>query len=156
MKIHSNGFTLIEVLLAMALLLTVTVGTIAGNSLATKGTQLSQQRANANRLAQEAMEAVHGTRAAFFPALNRGIYHPVQSPTGWRLDPGPETIEGFNRQIILASVYRSLACTEGVCEIVEAGGIVDEGSLKATVEVDWEENNETHQIILETLITYWR
>lgn len=155
----NSGFTLLEVIMALALLMTVTIGTVAGNTLATKGTTASQNRAEANRLANEAMEAVHSLRAASFTSLQEGTYHPFVDTNGWNLAAGSEqtgTDNGFVRQILISKVYRSLACTEGICDIVDAGGIVDEGSFKAKVQVDWEESGENQQIMLETLITYWR
>lgn len=152
----NSGFTLLEVLLAIALLLTVTIGTIGANSLATRGSTSANARAEGVRLARVGMEAVQSVRAAAFTSMHEGTYHPVATPQGFSLQANSETIGDFQRQIILSKVYRSLSCTESVCEIVEAGGIVDEGSLKAKVQIDWAEAGTPQQVVLESLITYWR
>lgn len=152
----SGGFTLLEVALAIALLLVVTIGTLAGNSLAAKGALVSQTRSEAVRLAREGMEAVESVRAAAFTSIHPGTYHPVSTPSGWNLASGTETLGDYTRQIVISQVYRSLACTEGICEIVNAGGIVDEGSLKAQTKIGWVEDGQNRELVLEALITYWR
>jgi type II secretory pathway pseudopilin PulG len=155
-KYNEQGFTILEVILAIALLLTVTVGTLSANSLATKGTVLSHQRSEAQRLIREEMDAVASVRAANFLNIHTGTYHPVSTPGGWTLVAGTETVGNFTREIVISSVLRALTCVTQVCDIVAAGGVIDEHTFKAKATVHWTENGQAKQTTMETLITYWR
>lgn len=151
-----KGFTLIEALISISILLLLAVGGISANRLATAAITLNRDRSQANSLADEGMEAVESVRAANFLSLSTGDFHPVNGPVGWSLMPGVETIGKFTRVINISQVLRDLSCSTTVCDIVSAGGIVDTGSLMANVTVSWPESDGTKNINLSALITYFR
>jgi len=156
LPISSFGFTLVEVLIALLLLSVLTLGGMAANSLVSGSVVINQKRAQANFLAREAMEAVLSARAADFTALTPGEFHPVLSAAGWSLAPGEETIGEFTRKVTLSNVMREISCQSAVCDIVQAGGVVDEGTLKAQVEITWQETGTAKSYRLGGLISYWR
>lgn len=152
----NKGFSLIEVLVAITLLLLILVGSLSANSLASGAVLTTKMRANANLLAKEGLEALQSVRAASFTSLRTGDFHPVLSSGAWTLVSGPETIGQFTRTITLASVMRNIVCTTPICNIASAGGIVDQLSYKATVKVSWKEKDQDKTYQYNTLVTYWR
>ncbi|KKT39226.1 MAG: hypothetical protein UW35_C0010G0016 [Candidatus Collierbacteria bacterium GW2011_GWF2_44_15] len=147
---------MVEVMIAVALLMVVAIGSLSANSLATGTIVINQQRSRANFLAREAMEALMSVRAKSFTSLAAGGFHPVMTEDGWTLTPGIETIGEFTRIITLSNVMRQLSCDEEVCAIVEGGGVFDEGTMKARVTVTWNEVGRDKSYFYDTLITYWR
>lgn len=155
-KPSSAGFTLVEILVAISLLLVLAVGALSANTLTTTTITLNQRRSEANRLAREAMEALYAIRAADFVSLFPGEFHPSLTPSGWVLTPGSQVLGHFTRKIQLSAVQRDLACAQAVCDIIPGGGITDEGSLFAVVTVTWPEADGQQTFQLDSLITYWR
>ncbi len=151
-----RGFTLIEVLVAVSLLTIVMVGGFSANSLAANAVLVNKMRDQANLLAREGLEALHSVRAANFPSLTVGTFHPVLNSGVWTLSAGEEVLGKHTRKITLSSVMRDLVCDTSVCNIVTAGGLTDPLTYKAVVEVSWKENDEDKSYMLYTLVTYWR
>ena len=151
-----RGFTLVEVMVAIALLMVLTVGSLSANSLATGAVVINQKRSQANFLAREAMEAIMSIRAASFTSLVAGDFHPVMTGAGWTISPGSETLGEFTRTVTISNVMRQLGCTISVCDVVDAGGVIDEGTLKVEVTVDWKESGGDKSYVLNSLVTYWR
>lgn len=151
-----KGFTLVESLLAISILLVLVVGGLSANTMATTAVSMNRSRSRANLLAVEAMEAVESVRAGNFLSLSVGNFHPVSGPTGWNLSPGPENIGTFTRMVTVSPVMRGLSCSTPVCDIVAAGGVTDESTLAVNVKVSWVEAGSSKEINLSTLATYWR
>lgn len=153
---HSGGFTLLEVIVAIALLLTFTIGTLAANTLATRTITINQKRSQANRLAHEAMEAILSIRAASFTFISSGTFYPVSTPTGWSLVSGTQQVEEFTRSITITPASRAIACEADICDLVSAGGITDPNTRHVSVSVVWDEESGNQNITLSNLITNWR
>lgn len=151
-----NGFSLIEVLVAVSLLTIVMVGGFSANSLAANGVNINKLRNQANLLAKEGMEALQSVRAGNFQALTLGTFHPVLNSGTWVMSPGEEVLGKHTRKITLTSVMRDMVCDTPVCEIVTAGGLTDPLTLRAEVSVSWKENDQDKQYKLYTLLTYWK
>ena len=150
------GFTLVEVVVAIGLILSLSLGMMAVNSLTAASLVQNQNESVAGELAREAMEAVQSVRARSFPSLSVGEFHPVYDGTNWSLVPGNEVVDGFRRKVVFSPVQRTFGCGENVCDVVEAGGVIDEWSLKVLVEVEWDEAKETRKFSLGGYVTYWR
>lgn len=151
-----QGFTLVEATVSMAILLMLSIGAVAANKLATTSVTINQLRSKGNILAEEGMEALMSVRAGDFLSISPGTFHPVFDGVKWTLVTGPETIGTFTRSIEIAQAMRELICFAAVCEIVEQGGINDEGTFTASVRVSWVQQGETKEIVLSSIITYWR
>lgn len=154
-KFHT-GFTLIEAILSMTVLLLLGIGGMAANRLATASVSINQLRSQANILAEEGMEALMNARAYDFLVLSPGTFHPVFDGTKWTLQPGTETLGSFTRSVVLTPVMRDMTCFSAVCDITKEGGANDEGTMMADVLVAWNQRGVNTEIKLSSLITYWR
>ena len=153
---QDNGFTLVEAMVSVAVLLVLAVGSVAANRLTTSSVTINQLRSQANTLSVDAMEVLQSMRAENFLDLSVGVFHPVFDGSRWSLAAGQEMIGSFTRSITLSPVQRSLVCFAAVCDITVQGGIDDPGSLNADVKVNWMQSGQDKEIHLTSLITYWR
>lgn len=153
---HLAGFTLVEAMVSVAVLLVLAVGSVAANRLTTASVTINQFRTKANTLAVEATEVLLNLRAENFLSLNPGVFHPTFDGSKWNLASGPETIGSFTRTITLTPVQRSMVCFTAVCDITSEGGIYDVGSLNAEIKIAWVQASQNKEIIINSLITYWR
>lgn len=152
-----KGFTLVEVLVAMALMMTLTVGLIGLTQLSVRAGAVSRMRVKVMTRLNETMEATLAVRASNFGSLNEGIYHPEIVEGKWALVSGTEILGEVERWVEISKVQRELACGgERVCPIVESGGVVDPVTFKAIVVVSWQEQGENKREELESLLTFWR
>jgi len=155
--LRKQGFTLVEVLVGMALLMVLTVGLIGLNQLSAKTSLISKLRVQAMSKLQETMEASMAVRASNFGSLSEGIYYPQISEGKWSFVSGTEVIDGMERWVEISKVQREVSCGgERVCPIVESGGVVDPVTFKARAVVKWEEQGEEKQEELESILTFWR
>jgi hypothetical protein len=102
------------------------------------------------------MEVLMSLRGDNFLGLTVGVFHPVFDGVKWSLVPGSETVDGFTRSITLSPVQRSLVCFTAVCEVTTQGGINDLGSLYAEVKTGWVQAGQNKEIVINSIITYWR
>lgn len=150
------GFTLVEALLAVTVLMTVAIGSVAANRLTTSGIKMGQLRSHANTLASETMDAVMSVKLEDFSAINLGTYYPAHNGTKWTLIAGTETIAGLTRSVTFSPVMRALSCFTMICDIVSQGGIVDPNSFFVKITVSWSESGQPKSTVMDSLITYWR
>lgn len=153
---NQDGFTIVEVIVAIALILSLIVGSMSVNQLLGSGLVVQENQARAEELAREAMEAVMSVRARDYGLLQEGGFHPVYADQEWRLVSGEEVVDGFTRRVVVSRALRGIACGEVVCNLVDAGGVRDEATSEILVQVDWVERGEDKQIELRGLATYWR
>lgn len=154
--ISHSGFTLIEAIFAIAMLLLLVVGSVSANKVATSGIKINQYRSQANLLATEAMEALMSVRVENFTGLTIGVFHPIFNGASWSLVSGSEVLGDFTRSITLTPVMRALSCFGGICDITTQGGITDTSTLSVEVKVSWAESGRSQNIVLNSIITYWR
>ena len=140
-KKYSKGFTLVEVLVACAI---ISTSTFALMSAATKGIQLSNQalrQTQASFLLEEGAEAVKSIRDASWAnisslTLDTNYYLTFNTGTNtWSLGTiAVGTIDGlFTRTVVLSGVSR-----DGNDDIVTSGGTYDDTrTKKVTVNVSW-------------------
>lgn len=155
-----RGFTLVEVLMAIALFMALIISLVGVGRLSVKASRTARLRVRAVTLARETMETVLDVRANSFGMLSEGVYHPEIVEGKWALVDGPEIVEDvedFERRVEIYRVQRELSCGgERVCPIVKSGGVVDPVTFRAKVFVEWQENQEQQQVDLESLLTFWR
>lgn len=156
-SLKSKGFGIIEILVAGAIISVALVSlTALGNFVLRTQSYLKQNLIAAN-LATEAMEAAKAVKDedwSLFGALITGnSYYPTKtgSPQKWSLVAGEETIGGFSRRIVLSEVQRN-----SDDDIVESGGIPDQGTRKVSVVVSWSERQNTYQVNLESYLANWK
>jgi type II secretory pathway pseudopilin PulG len=133
MKHSERGATLVEVLVAIGLtaIMLPTLATALITSHAGHATAQRQLRATA--LLREASEAVRATRSQNWNniAVN-GTYHPTIGSTDWVLASGPETVDGFTRQLVISDAQRN---TSGI--LVTQNDIADPDTKHIVVTVSW-------------------
>lgn len=152
-----KGFTLVEVMMAVGLLMVLIMAGVGIGRLAVKSSQVSQIRVDAVNLSRATMEAVMAVRANNFGSLNGGTYYPAMVDGEWALVAGTQEVGDLARWVEITKVQRQLSCNgERVCPIVQSGGIVDPVTFRGKVVVSWEESGEVRQVDLESLLTYWR
>ncbi|HBU21318.1 TPA: hypothetical protein DEB02_00075, partial [Candidatus Beckwithbacteria bacterium] len=150
-------FTLVEVLVALALLSTLVVGVVTLTGLSTKASATLRLKASAGAILTKTMEATLAVRASNFGSLTEGTFHPEVVGGKWALTPGKETVDGVERWVEISRVQREVSCGgERVCPIVDSGGVVDPVTFRGKAFVSWSELGEVRQESLESLLTFWR
>ena len=154
---HQSGLTLVEILVAAALLLTLTTGLVKLTQLSVRSSQASHVREEASLVLRETMEAAMAVRASNFSNLKEGLFHPEIVAGRWTLIAGDQNVGPVRRWLNVARVQRQLSCAgERVCPIVDSGGVVDPVTFRVKASVEWQETGETKQESLESILTFWR
>lgn len=132
---HSqSGQSLIELLLAIGLMAIILPALLTGFISSREGKAQEGQRLGATALLREAEEAVRSVREKDWNtfALN-GTFHPVVSGSAWSLASSSESVNGYQRQIIISDAQRD----PNNFNIVFSGGVTDPSTKKITVSVSW-------------------
>lgn len=129
----NSGQTLIELTLAIGLAAIFLPTILTGAVSSIDGKAQQYQREGASQLLTEANEAVRVVREKGWTtfAIN-GTYRPVISNGTWSLATGTETVNAYNRQIVISNVYRD---TNGI--ISPSGGSVDPSTKRVDVTISW-------------------
>lgn len=152
---ETKGFALIEVMIACALVATVTITLL---SFAEKGLGLSSRslrQVQATLIAEEGAEAVKTIRDANWTnisnlTLNTNYYLSYNNSTDvWSLSTTANSIDSiFTRAIVFNSVNRN-----SNNDIVGTGGTTDSGTIKVTVTVSWLSTEGANSKVLTLYIT---
>ena len=169
-----KGFTLVELLIVIALGLTLSIGIVSLFRIGLVSSTRTNRAIQAKNLVQEAMEgvvSVRNTGGANWdwtntPALTTAeeYYQPTIVGTSWTLGsklstspaptlPAPN--DPFTRTVQIESVQRGVGCNSSICPIVTVGGIVDPGTKKITVIVTWNDNG-VRMASMSAYLTHWR
>ena len=172
---NSQGFTLVEIMLATGLLLMFSTVTVGLFRIGTLSSSKSENAVKGMMLAKEGVEAVYSIRDTggspwnwtSTPAstVNTEYYQPTIVATAWSLGAkqtatpvptmaAPHT--GFSRRVYIQDVRRAVGCGSSICGIVESGGSVDSGTKKIIVIVEWFEERETKQASASSYLTRWK
>ncbi len=101
---NSKGFSLVEVLLAVAVFSLIVTGLIGGLIYGEQSTALAGQRARAATLADEGLEAVRNIRDANFSNLTDGTFGLTTTGNQWNLSGASDTSDIFSRAITISTV----------------------------------------------------
>ncbi|MFA6536660.1 MAG: prepilin-type N-terminal cleavage/methylation domain-containing protein [Candidatus Paceibacterota bacterium] len=132
----SRGFSLLEIVIATAILATVLLGSVGALTLAIKIASANTAKIQAAYLAEEGVEAVRILRdngwAANIASQASPFYLSFNGTT-WQATSVNQYVDGiFERKVTLSSIYR-----DGSKKIVWSGGTLDTNAKKITVEVSW-------------------
>ena len=131
-----KGFSVVEVLLASALLVVIITAFAGAIIFGEESTALAGGRSRAAFLAQEGIEAVRNIRDENFANLIDGSYGLFVSSNQWELSGNSDTTDGFVRQITISSI--------------------DANRKQITSTVNWQQNNQrTGNVTLTTELTNW-
>ena len=133
--IKKQGFTLIEILIVVALSGLIIPPLFVGFMTTRDGKAQQQQRIEALELLKETSEAMRSYRENDWTqfAVN-GTYHPVISGNAWTLVSGSQTVNGFTKSVVISSVQRN-----ATGDIVQTGGIDDPSTKKVDITIAWDE-----------------
>jgi hypothetical protein len=156
-KSNKKGISIVEILIVIAIVIIALGGLFALITFSLRTSTTIEENAQANNLAQEAIEAVRNFRDGTnwdtngLGTLSFGVsYYPQKSgdsPPKWQLVLGEETIDGFTRKIVFYEVYR-----DANDDIVEAGGTADPNTIKIITTISW----KTEEVEVVTYLTNWR
>lgn len=146
-----NGFSLIELVLAMVLLAIVSGAFFSLYFTISSGAANEKNQQQAIFYAQEGLEIVKNIKSANFLNLNDGVYGLRQSGESYALETDlTETLaDFFQRRVTITRVYRN---HDG--QIEENGSLLDPATKKITVRVAWNEGAEKN-VILEEYLSDW-
>jgi len=142
------GHTLIELLVAMALLGMLLPTLLASLAFSTQSDRRHESRQQAQLLLVQAQEAMRAIRATGWVNIaTAGEYHPVLDSGEWRLEPGSGESNGFTTTITISEVRRS---SSG--EIVSFAGWLDPSTVRVVYEVAWNSDDDL-SLSTSTLMT---
>ncbi|MBP9802139.1 prepilin-type N-terminal cleavage/methylation domain-containing protein [Patescibacteria group bacterium] len=154
-KIKNQGFSLIELLIAIAFIGVIITLIMTMNSFNADLWRLNENKTKAYFYASESLEAI---KLLNWSELADGDYHLVLQDEAWSLVEGAEILEEkYTRTINISSVNREFIDNGHVYgEIVENGNI-DPDSKKITAQVTWlGKNAQTQEILLENYLSRWQ
>ena len=142
MKQQKHGFTLVEIILAIAVFALISTVMISAYIYGRQATQLAGNRSRASQLANEAMEAVRNIANPNYSNLsnytNGTTYYLSQFNNQWQLTTTPSTIDGL--------YTRTLVFSDG-----------PNGSRQLTVNVAWQQTLQRQgSMITKTYFANWR
>lgn len=136
-KINQQGFSLIEVLFAAALLGLLITGLAGAIIYGQQSTQISGNRARAVFLAEEGLEAARNIRDQSFASLTTGTFGLAQTGNQWTLSGASDTTGIYTRQLAIADINAK--------------------TKQVTSTVTWRENLQRNgTVTVATQFTDWR
>ena len=156
----NKGISLIEILVAVAIISSVLISLLGLTSFCLRITSVINQTNKANNMAQEMMEQVRNFRDVTswnidgLGTITSNIDYYIQksgTPATWQLIQGTETVNGFTRKVVFEDVMRNLDD-----DIVESGGVNDPNTKKVAATISWEERGNSRQIELLSYFTNWK
>lgn len=134
---RSDGFSLVEVLLAVSIFGLIVTGLVGGLIFGQQSTALSGQRARAVLLADEGLEAVRNIRDAGYSNLTDGTFGLTTTGNQWNLSGSSDTTDIFTRALTISTV--------------------DANRKQIAATVTWQQNAQrTGSAALTTYITNWK
>lgn len=137
-----RGFSVVEILVAVAVLLASFVSIITAFQVAARHGRGTLEQVQAASLAEEGIEAVTALRDAGWgniSSLTAGTsYDLVFNGSAWATTQTPQILDGvFRRTIVRDDVYRRNADKDIVASNAVDAKTVDAGTQRITVRVSW-------------------
>lgn len=167
----SQGFTLIEVLIASGILVAVAGAVLSAGRASIRSHDLSLERSQASQLMQEDFEIVRqmrdtndidGQGSAWNAGLTTGVdEHPVWNPDtqSWQLAPGSETVQVDGTTALTFDRSLRIEPATHLATIVDPNhpGTIDPSqvALTVTVTVAWQSQGQNWVETGTTLLTDW-
>lgn len=139
---HNRGFSLVEILVAVAVLLASFVSVLTAFQVAARHGRGTMEHVQATALAEEGIETMTTLRDAGWNNLSfltiGTSYDLVFNGTAWATMQTPQMIDGFfRRTVVLDDVYRRNADKDIVASSSPDAKAIDAGTRKVTVRVSW-------------------
>jgi Tfp pilus assembly protein PilV len=139
-KLQNNGFSVVEVILAAALFALIATSLVSILIYGEQSSVLAGERARANFLAEEGLEAVRNIRDAGFSGL------PADGNYGLQVSGGQWAFLGLNTSDTTGIFTRQINIST-----------VDANRKTITSTVNWQQTPQrTGSVVLTTRLTYWQ
>ncbi|MCA9371797.1 prepilin-type N-terminal cleavage/methylation domain-containing protein [Candidatus Woesebacteria bacterium] len=133
MQQTNRGQTLIELLLAIALMAAIMPALATALITSREAKPQNERRTQAYQLMREEVEAIKIIKDAGWSGVQtNGIYHPEIAGSTWALVAGDETINGVTRNIVISDVYRDQNQV-----ITQTEGTLDPSTKLITLNLSW-------------------
>lgn len=152
---YKQGFSLIEIILAIAVFVIFSSGAVAVILQGISANRLGKEQTIATEYAAEGLEAIRSIKNQSFSSListpSAGVTRSLAGT--WIFSGTSNTFDGrYTRTIAIADVYR-----DGSGNIVGSGGTLDSNTKKITSTVTWNfAPARSDSVILSTYLTNWR
>lgn len=156
LKINNSGFSLVEVVVASAIIVTAFLAFASVSVQAVTASQKILHKTQSAYLLNEASDAVKAIRDIGWTSnianlTNGTTYYLSWNGTRWTLTTTPSTIGKFTRTVIFSAVNRDSTTKD----IVTSGGTLDTGTRKVTLNISYSDNgvavNKTLYLYLTNL-----
>lgn len=139
---YKNGFSIVEILVAVAVLVASFVSVITAFQVAARHGRGTMEQVQAATLAEEGIEAMTTLRDAGWgnvSSLTAGAaYDLVFNGSAWPTTQMPQIIDGvFRRTVVVNNVYRRDSDRDIVSADSSDTKTIDSGTKKITVRVSW-------------------
>ena len=151
-KINS-GFSILEVLIAIALLAIIASGSVVAVVGSFSSIRLGKEKSLANLLAYEGIEAATSIRNQNWSNLTNGDHGLIKVSSVWTFSSTLDTYNNkFNRVVAVNDVYRD---TNG--SIIDSGGTLDPDTKKVISTVNWYFTSaRQNQVTVTKYLTNWQ
>lgn len=131
-----QGFSLVEIILSGAVFILLVTALVGAYLYGQESTMLAGNRARANMLAEEGLEAVRNIRDTNFSNLTNGTFGLSNTGNQWNLSGVNDVTDIFTRQITISTI--------------------DAKRKLVTADVTWQQNPQrTGSVSLATRLTNW-
>jgi len=152
MSIKNQGIALIEVILAIAIFAVITTGGITGFIPVLNQNRQSNEILQANRVAEEGLEAARSIRNRDFTLITNGTKGVGISSNLWTFSGTSDVTDDFTRQLIFSTASRDAGGT-----LVTSGGTTDPDTFLVKSLVSWiYSTGDTKNFSLDTILTNWK
>ena len=135
-QLATKGFSIVEALLASALLIIIVTAFVGAIIYGQESTAVAGGRARASFLAEEGIEATRNIRDESFDNLVDGSYGLLVSDHKWVLSGNSDTTDGYVRQINISTI--------------------NDNEKLITSTITWQETAQrTGSVVLTTYLTNW-
>lgn len=152
MSINNKGFSLVEIILAIAIFSIIIMTGVNGFIPVLNQNRQSTEILKANRLAEEGLEAVRSIRNRNFSLITAGTKGVGISSNLWDFNGSSDITDKYTRQIIISPAYRDVGGS-----LVSSGGVGDSDTWIVKSQVNWNFSlGDAKQFSLETVLTNWK
>lgn len=147
-----KGFTLMELMVAIAIFATISAG-VAAPIIGSHLSGLEDRRTfRANALLTESWEAVRSIRNRDWAGLSDGAHGLSVGSGQWVFSGNSDVQDGFTRVVTLTTPQR-----DALGNLVEVGGTPDPGTKKVAIHLSWQPPySDPRTIEVESLLTHYR
>jgi len=152
MSTKNSGIALIEIILAIAIFAVITSAGITGFIPVLNQNRQSNEILQANRIAEEGLEAARSIRNRDFTLISNGTKGVGVSSNLWTFSGTSDVTDKFTRQLTFSTASRDAGGT-----LVASGGTSDPDTFLVKSLVTWMySTGDTKNFSLDTILTNWK